>query len=147
MDFVKNTLLITALLLPYPTYAASNLPTPEEVQGVINVCAAGRSVEAVGAFNLSYKKLFSGEIKGEGEGKLSDLGGIIATIEDDKLKVEVYGLYLTCVMPLLSDAKKESSTTTTIVDTKDGGNGQTITINGSVGKAANIKVNNGTITF
>lgn len=139
MKLVKNTLLIGALLLPYPTYAASNLPTPDEVQGIINVCAAGRSVEAVGALNLSYKKLFSGEIKGSGEGKLSDLGGIIATIDDDKLKVEVYGLYLTCVMPALTEAAKAKAD-----DGKDDGSiNQTTTGNNSPA----IISNGGTVNF
>lgn len=98
MLFIKNCIAIGVLITPFFSYA-STLPTPEEVQGSINACAAGRSVEVVGEINLSFEKLFSGGV--QGEGKLSDLGGIIASIEDDKLKVEVYKIYMNCIMPML----------------------------------------------
>ena len=116
MKITKNCLIISILLVFFSSLSAraDSLPTPDEVQGIINVCSAGRSVEVIGEINLSVKKLFSGEI--EGEGKISDLGGIIASIEDEKLKVEVFKLYHSCIVPLITeyiqsnkDQSKESS--------------------------------------
>lgn len=88
------------LFIPF-TSSAEKLPTPEEVQGIINACAAGRSVEVKGEIDVSFKKLLSGSASGGAGGKISDLGGIIASIEDDKLKVEVFKLYHSCIIPLL----------------------------------------------
>ena len=99
MKPIKTFLIIGALLTPI-TASANNLPTPEEVQGIINACAMGRSVEVTGELNLSFEKLFSGKI--EGEGKISDLGGIISSIKDDKLKLEAFKIYNDCITPKLS---------------------------------------------
>lgn len=128
MKIIRNLAAIGILFSSASAYT-STLPTPEEVQGIINACGAGRSVEVVGELNLSFEKLFAGKV--EGEGKLSDLAGIIANIKDDKLKVEVYQLYLSCLVPSLSKAspqKKisgEGSQTTTgdkspIINNTDG---------------------------
>lgn len=108
MKIIRNLVAIGILFSSASAYTSS-LPTPEEVQGTINACGAGRSAEAVGELNLSFEKLFAGKI--EGEGKISDLAGIIANIKDDKLKVEVYQLYLSCLIPALSEnslPKKDS---------------------------------------
>lgn len=88
---------------------ANDLPTPEEVQGVINVCSAGRSVKVSGELGLAFKKLFDKGVDGQGE--TTDIGGIIGSIEDDQLKTKVFEMYQKCVMPLLHKNlnKKEGS--------------------------------------
>lgn len=102
MKCMKILIFLGALLTSISAHSKT-LPTPEEVQGIINVCGAGRSVEAVGELGLSYKKFFSGEVGGEGE--LKDLVGIITVIKDQELQAEVYQLYLSCVMPLLLEER------------------------------------------
>lgn len=133
MNFMKYFSAVGILLTSTFVYS-NNLPTPEEVQGIINVCSAGRSVEVTGELDLSVKKMFSGDFKGQGQ--ISDLGGIIAGIDDEKLKLEAYSIYVSCIMPSLSKAQakadetKNSREESTGVSIKFEGNNNTVgTIN------------------
>ena len=47
-----------------------------------------------------------------GESKISDLGGIISEIKDDKVKSKVYELYIDCVKDTLPRFLKKSETPT-----------------------------------
>lgn len=134
-------LVLTGALLTTPIGQANSLPTPEEVQGIINACSAGRTAEVIGQVNLSFDKLFSGDLSGEG--KISDLGGIIASIEDEKLKVEVYKLYITCIVPLLhkSTSDKDSENSSTSNGQSSSGNNSP-NINFTNGSSGNIVINN-----
>ena len=115
MKIIRNLVAIGVLFSSASAYTYTNsLPTPEEVQGIINACGAGRSVEALGELNISFEKLFAGKV--DGKGKISDLAGIIANIEDDKLKVEVYQLYLSCLVPSLTKKNSGEGNTTTTGD-------------------------------
>lgn len=96
---LKKMFVALGILFPVLSAHGGSLPTPEEVQGVINVCSAGRSVEVKGELDLSIDKLFSGEFKGEG--RINDLGGIIAEINDEKLKLEAFSMYQNCILPLI----------------------------------------------
>lgn len=95
MNFLKKSLLIGTILFPYPMYASSTLPTEKDVRGLINLCAAGRSVEVV----RKLEKVFTEGVKREG--KMSDLGGIIASIEDEKLQLVAFQMYQSCIMPIV----------------------------------------------
>jgi hypothetical protein len=102
--------LFFILILSLPTAHATNLPTPDEVQGIINACAAGRSVSIQASLKGSIKKWLTAA-SGDGTAKVTDIGGIISEIKDDQIKKEVFPIYTDCVIKLMTnilESKKQS---------------------------------------
>lgn len=145
MSYIARYVILAILMIPVSANSNS-LPTTEEVQGIINVCAAGRSVEIVGELQLSFDKLFSGDF--QGNGKITDLGGIIASIKDDKLKVEVFKIYSSCITPLLNSHLSTESRSPASIESEGGKSASSSLEQTSHGeKSPNINSINGDVTI
>lgn len=137
---MRNSFLILTLMVFLPEIAyPRNLPTEEEIHGIVNQCAAGRVQKVKGdleaAINIWRKKA----IAASGEASLSDLGGIINEIKDDKTKLEAYKIYVDCIIKIMPQYLSEKSDQKTEIYQETHGN-QSPAINTGSG-SANINYN------
>ena len=93
---IRQKLILLALLSTASHSQASTLPTSDQVQGVINLCSAGRSVNVKGNLQASLTKWLSGA-KGRIDIQISDIGAMLNEIEDDSIKKEALSAYHSCV--------------------------------------------------
>lgn len=116
------------LLLAFTLNTSYALPSPESVQGIINLCAGGRSVEVQANLNVSLLKWISGA-SGKGEAKISDIGAIIKLTKDDKIRVEALTVYHSCLKTMIPLFMSKSK-------------GNTFTITGDNNKVNDVHVGN-----
>lgn len=121
------------LLLTFTLNSAYALPSTEAVQGVINLCAGGRSVEVQANLNASLQKWLSGA-SGKGNAKISDIGAIIKLTKDDKIRVEALSVYHSCLKTMIPMFMSQEAKEKKTEKKSEGGNTFTITGN-------NINVN------
>jgi hypothetical protein len=88
-----------ALVIPA---SASNLPSPDEINGIMKLCAVGRS-EVIEAIIRGKLILWEQQADASGKASLDDLGGILAKLpEGQQIDPAIYKLYTDCVKESVS---------------------------------------------
>lgn len=87
--------LVPGLGLTAP-HSASNLPTDEEVSGILKLCAVGRVQKYEGEVRGKIDFWKKGA-SGTGTGTIEDLGALLSAIKPDPNSVKIYQTYVTCI--------------------------------------------------
>lgn len=109
-----QSIALSAILLSGTGFFSTShaLPTEESLQGIMTLCAGGRSTEVQGSLKASISKWLT-QASAEGKGSLDDMGAIIKQTKDDKIRVEALSVYQNCAMGMIklfleSDAKEKA---------------------------------------
>ncbi len=88
--------LYAAILVPGIARSA-NLPTQDEIDGVLKLCSIG-SVKYIEGDVKGKIEFWKKGIEGMGKGTVSDLGGLLATVPAGEIKPEIQKHYNECVI-------------------------------------------------
>ena len=99
-SFLKNLFyLSTIIFLPIfgiETVSAAELPTEDEVKGIVRLCSAGQSNAIVANMNAAVS-IWKRKVNAEAELRTDEIGAIFKEIQNDQMINEVYNNYVTCV--------------------------------------------------